>query len=449
MCMRWARRYAAKENQSSLRGWFIFDSEEFTNKTGIIVTDDMIEETARVVAKEQPQKKAELATAAPSEPKQAVWIAALPQRNKSGRTTAGKRKSSAFDDFQVGESLKVPKKPRLASTANGRDRKDDADICQICKNGGELLVCDGCTRCFHLECVGLANIPPDDKWFCDACSRSKAKPKKTPPQCYCRRYFSSLEALAEHNVKCAAVQEQVKGGSAPFRCSRDGDIPLSFATQPILIQTYNSTASRGRPLVQPMISPEIPPEHPDDIEELECYPVLRSGAKFDLVFDSVFPIGELNDQWELIHGEENAAFGVSNGLAQYQFEIYLYSPGRGLESSPCEDPGGLLAPGYPDDVIIRHVTGRHQSGGAHQAEVSCIIPSEFSNSQQNSWDANYTAPSQMTLACLRVIESSVHDEPLVRAVSQGYCRVQKAETDHDITHSRAENSCSPWSPVSK
>lgn len=395
-------RYAAKDNQSSLRGWFIFESEEFTNKTGVVVTDEMIEETARIIAEERPQKKAESAPVAPSEPKQAVWIAALPQRNKSERTTAGKRKSSAFDDFQLEPSQKVPKKQKPASNITGGVQKVQAKVCDVY-----------------------------------ASSRSKAKRKPTPPQCYCKRYFSSLEALAEHNVKCTAAQEQSKEGCPPVTRSRDGEVSLSFATQPILIQTYNSTAARDQPMVQPKISPEIPPEHPDDVEELECYPVLQAGSRFDLVFDSAFPIGELNDQWELIPGEDHAAFGVSNGLAQYQFEIYQYGHGRGLEClrcrrdaqiCVCEDPSSLLTPGYPDDIIIRHVTGRHQSDGAHQAEVSCVIPSTFCTNQQTQWDTiDDLASTQMTVVCIRVIESSVHDVPLVRTVSQGYCRIRKGE----------------------
>jgi hypothetical protein len=31
-----------------------------------------------------------------------------------------------------------------------------------------LLLCDGCDSAFHLECVGLAVVPPGD-WFCEWC----------------------------------------------------------------------------------------------------------------------------------------------------------------------------------------------------------------------------------------------------------------------------------------
>ena len=52
----------------------------------------------------------------------------------------------------------------------------DRDICFVCRDGGELLLCDSCPRCFHLYCVDppLAEIPEGD-WVCQYCPI----PKKT------------------------------------------------------------------------------------------------------------------------------------------------------------------------------------------------------------------------------------------------------------------------------
>lgn len=47
---------------------------------------------------------------------------------------------------------------------------DVAEICSLCADGGLLLFCDGpCHRSFHLECVGMAEEPDDDEWFCPDC----------------------------------------------------------------------------------------------------------------------------------------------------------------------------------------------------------------------------------------------------------------------------------------
>jgi hypothetical protein len=43
---------------------------------------------------------------------------------------------------------------------------DDDDVCKICKNGGELIVCDGgdhrggCGHMYHVHCIGRSGIPP-------------------------------------------------------------------------------------------------------------------------------------------------------------------------------------------------------------------------------------------------------------------------------------------------
>lgn len=42
------------------------------------------------------------------------------------------------------------------------------DVCAVCGDGGELLLCDGCDGAAHLSCVGLAAVPRGD-WFCAHC----------------------------------------------------------------------------------------------------------------------------------------------------------------------------------------------------------------------------------------------------------------------------------------
>ena len=49
--------------------------------------------------------------------------------------------------------------------------------CYVCGVGGELLCCDGCTKVFHLECVGLRRIPRGEI-FCDGCKSPRKVPRK-------------------------------------------------------------------------------------------------------------------------------------------------------------------------------------------------------------------------------------------------------------------------------
>ncbi|KAK9723936.1 hypothetical protein RND81_05G035600 [Saponaria officinalis] len=46
--------------------------------------------------------------------------------------------------------------------------KFNDDLCSICADGGNLLLCDGCPRAFHTECASLSGIPRG-KWYCKYC----------------------------------------------------------------------------------------------------------------------------------------------------------------------------------------------------------------------------------------------------------------------------------------
>nr|XP_043619841.1 increased DNA methylation 1-like [Erigeron canadensis] len=60
-------------------------------------------------------------------------------------------------------ACEVPKPPQVLT---GHD-----DFCWVCKDGGELLLCDSCTSCYHLSCIGLKSIPKSScYWFCPTCS---------------------------------------------------------------------------------------------------------------------------------------------------------------------------------------------------------------------------------------------------------------------------------------
>ncbi|KAL5580147.1 hypothetical protein UlMin_012589 [Ulmus minor] len=61
-----------------------------------------------------------------------------------------------------------------------RDQKfaknDNDDLCSSCREGGDLLCCDGCPRAYHPGCVFLPSIPTDT-WYCKHCQNLFEKEK--------------------------------------------------------------------------------------------------------------------------------------------------------------------------------------------------------------------------------------------------------------------------------
>ncbi|XP_010505219.1 PREDICTED: uncharacterized protein LOC104782093 [Camelina sativa] len=47
---------------------------------------------------------------------------------------------------------------------------ENDNLCVICADGGNLLLCDSCPRAFHIECVSLPSIPRGN-WHCKYCEK--------------------------------------------------------------------------------------------------------------------------------------------------------------------------------------------------------------------------------------------------------------------------------------
>ncbi|CAI0407569.1 unnamed protein product [Linum tenue] len=54
--------------------------------------------------------------------------------------------------------------------------KDNDDLCIVCADGGNLVLCDGCPRAFHKNCASLSSIPRGD-WYCHYCQNMFEKEK--------------------------------------------------------------------------------------------------------------------------------------------------------------------------------------------------------------------------------------------------------------------------------
>ena len=72
-------------------------------------------------------------------------------------------------------------------------------VCCYGDNEAHLLLCDGCDRGFHIECLNMPRVPDDD-WFCARCVRRAKESRKRR-----RRSPLSLEDEEQSVVKNSTV----------------------------------------------------------------------------------------------------------------------------------------------------------------------------------------------------------------------------------------------------
>ncbi|KAL4833916.1 hypothetical protein H8958_011675 [Nasalis larvatus] len=71
-------------------------------------------------------------------------------------------------EARLGQQGRVPAPPALPSDPQLHQKNEDE--CAVCRDGGELICCDGCPRAFHLACLSppLREIP-SGTWRCSSC----------------------------------------------------------------------------------------------------------------------------------------------------------------------------------------------------------------------------------------------------------------------------------------
>ncbi len=89
--------------------------------------------------------------------------------SRSKRCGVGsKDRDRRLDDID-GWGPSAKKRARKSVVPPARDL--NMDICAMCENGGEIMMCDGpCNRSFHPECLEMDEVPAGEEWLCPDCS---------------------------------------------------------------------------------------------------------------------------------------------------------------------------------------------------------------------------------------------------------------------------------------
>lgn len=117
------------------------------------------------------------------------------------------------------------------------DDEHNNDICAVCRDGGDMMVCDGgdvtagCGKSFHIQCVQRDEIPEGD-WICEACARDHGlgeigiKGHEFPPddtQQDGHDNNDEEDAPPEGNANIASSDEEDAGAAAFSDADQDSD----------------------------------------------------------------------------------------------------------------------------------------------------------------------------------------------------------------------------------
>lgn len=317
-----------------------------------------------------------------------------------------------------------------------------------------------------------------------------------PPRCDCGRYYSSLELVEACRRKCrgrtdgagtdgkaaldkarrrrsgkraaGARHEGTDSGGVSRWVGSAGDtpnapypgyglkqpeVPSTFdfpgiVAQSLLIRTFrcvsrdesqqlalaSPTSPRQRPTLQSLFVPPTPPACPEDVADMDAYPLLRIGDTFEIGFTLHVETEITSPHWRILDADKHAAFALCNGSTKVAFESYYYDFYTGIVCLRCQCPPEDCTCEFPNDLItmstrIQTVISldRQQDSSSH-LKICCKIPRKRVRGRTNSWNSRLRTihGKSPKVMLLRVVEytllpASEEWEPV--AVQQGYCRL--------------------------
>ena len=187
------------------------------------------------------------------------------------------------DESKLKSKKKKKPKQRLPvvkkedTTEEEEDRHDDE--CFICKDGGELLLCDRktCCRAYHLQCINRKVFPPkSQKWecpwhFCGKCQKFSVSFCSTCPVSFCSKHLKGNLSVLPHGeniMMCQSCLEHreeavVKGEPSSVITGRN---PESLEREEAKFSKVKSPKGKVKSPPGPSISPIVPSQEKETVQ---------------------------------------------------------------------------------------------------------------------------------------------------------------------------------------
>lgn len=173
---------------------------------------------------EKHEKEVEEKTKVTDEP--AEPIVKKKAKTKIGMKTKKKKKTKPTSKFPEGED----------------GEQEHQDYCEVCQQGGEIILCDTCPKAYHLVCLDPElEEAPEGKWSCPTCEADGPieQDDDDEHQEFCRVCKDGGELLccdscpsAYHTFCLNPPLSEIPDGD--WKCPRCGCPPLAYRVQKIL-----------------------------------------------------------------------------------------------------------------------------------------------------------------------------------------------------------------------
>lgn len=218
-------------------GYSIFQSEFCkTNKTpaGTGAPSTQVDKEAHAVEEDKEAEKAARSAQLKQLKEQAklAWEALEDAKKEEYDRKAADVNAQKLKQAQVATKKRGGKKRKVFAKAASEDD------CFICRDGGDLFICDICPRAYHVECLDLQKVP-SGKWKCPVHTCSVCGKKSTAHCTMCAMAF-----CVEHKAEGMATQDH----RICMECEKDPPFELlPEETLPIADDTATRTEGPAQP----------------------------------------------------------------------------------------------------------------------------------------------------------------------------------------------------------